>query len=264
MSRIDLFDDVRTASKHNYIRLDLLERAANYISSHPFPGSRKATRRGTFFGDYRHAKGAATFDIEGWEGQRVAALAALREPTLLPATGEYKDAPERARLVPISWWNEDGTPTGAHLQYMTWAATPTPRKTFHWLLSLPDSDAAAASKKGRKETLAAVAAESVRRDESGARVFEAFVADHEGVPVAEVVEAAADPERARDDDGHFVADDPDTWDTNEAWEGGEAPAPTFSSSMKKSELLSIALDSGLELSSKNTKAQILAALMALE
>jgi hypothetical protein len=263
MSRIHLFDDVCTATKHNYIRLDLLERAVEYISANPFPGSRKATRRGTFLGDYRHAKGAPTFDIEGWEGQRVASLATLREPTLRSATGDWKDTPERARLVPPVWWNEDDTPTALHLQYMTWASTPTPRKTFHWLLSLPESDAASSSKKGRKETLAAVAAEVERRSESGARVFEAFVAKNEGVSVAEMVEAEA--ERARDDDGHFVADDPDTWETNEAWEGGEAPAkPEFSSSMKKKELLSIALDHGLELSSTNTKGQILAALMALE
>ena len=43
-----------------------------------------------------------------------------------------------------------------------------------------------------------------------------------------VVEAAPspvveEPVRARDEDGHFVADDPSTPEVNEAWEGGEAP-----------------------------------------
>jgi len=32
-----------------------------------------------------------------------------------------------------------------------------------------------------------------------------------------------EPVRARDEDGHFVADDPSTPEVNEAWEGGEAP-----------------------------------------
>ena len=31
------------------------------------------------------------------------------------------------------------------------------------------------------------------------------------------------PKRARNEDGHYVADDPSTPDVNEAWEGGEAP-----------------------------------------
>jgi hypothetical protein len=34
-----------------------------------------------------------------------------------------------------------------------------------------------------------------------------------------------DPERARNDKGHYVADDPDTPDVNEAYEGGKAPKP---------------------------------------
>jgi len=37
-------------------------------------------------------------------------------------------------------------------------------------------------------------------------------------------EAIVDPERARDEDGKFIADDPETPDTNEAWEGGKKPA----------------------------------------
>ena len=32
-----------------------------------------------------------------------------------------------------------------------------------------------------------------------------------------------DPVRARNDKGHYVADDPSTPDVNEAWEGGKAP-----------------------------------------
>ena len=43
-----------------------------------------------------------------------------------------------------------------------------------------------------------------------------------------VVEAAPspvveEPVRARDEDGHFVADDPSTPEVNEAWDGGKAP-----------------------------------------
>tara|TARA_R110000796_G_scaffold22231_4_gene64642 strand:- start:2881 stop:3171 length:291 start_codon:yes stop_codon:yes gene_type:complete len=38
--------------------------------------------------------------------------------------------------------------------------------------------------------------------------------------VAEVVDEA---ERARDDKGHYIADDLSTPDVNEAWEGGKAP-----------------------------------------
>ena len=37
-------------------------------------------------------------------------------------------------------------------------------------------------------------------------------------------EAIVEPERARDEDGKFIADDPDTPETNEAWEGGKKPA----------------------------------------
>ena len=34
---------------------------------------------------------------------------------------------------------------------------------------------------------------------------------------------AGEPVRARNDKGHYVADDPSTPDVNEAWEGGKAP-----------------------------------------
>jgi hypothetical protein len=37
-----------------------------------------------------------------------------------------------------------------------------------------------------------------------------------------VVEEVVDPVRARDENGHFIADDPSTPE-NEAWVGGEAP-----------------------------------------
>lgn len=42
--------------------------------------------------------------------------------------------------------------------------------------------------------------------------------------VGEPVEMEEDePQRARNDKGHYIADDPSTPDVNEAWEGGEAP-----------------------------------------
>lgn len=37
-------------------------------------------------------------------------------------------------------------------------------------------------------------------------------------------EAIVEPERARDEKGKFVADDPETPDINEAWKGGKKPA----------------------------------------
>jgi len=37
-------------------------------------------------------------------------------------------------------------------------------------------------------------------------------------------EAIVEPERARDEDGKFIADDPSTPDINEAWKGGKKPA----------------------------------------
>ena len=36
-------------------------------------------------------------------------------------------------------------------------------------------------------------------------------------------EARVEAERARDEDGKFIADDPETPDVNEAWEGGKKP-----------------------------------------
>ena len=39
--------------------------------------------------------------------------------------------------------------------------------------------------------------------------------------------------RARDDKGHYVADDPNTPDVNEAWEGGKAPKKKTKTSAKK-------------------------------
>ena len=44
-------------------------------------------------------------------------------------------------------------------------------------------------------------------------------AEAKEVEMQEVVET----KRARDDKGHYVADDLSTPDINEAWEGGEAP-----------------------------------------
>jgi hypothetical protein len=66
------------------------------------------------------------------------------------------------------------------------------------------------------------------------------VAPPEPTPEPEVEE----PKRARDDDGHFVPDDPATPEVNEAWEGGKAPTedeklPTWDSEMTKKELLGV-------------------------
>ena len=41
--------------------------------------------------------------------------------------------------------------------------------------------------------------------------------------VRKAKESDAPVERARDDDGHFVGDDPDTPEVNEAYVGGKAP-----------------------------------------
>ena len=41
--------------------------------------------------------------------------------------------------------------------------------------------------------------------------------------VSKAKESDAPVERARDDDGHFVGDDPDTPEVNEAYVGGKAP-----------------------------------------
>jgi hypothetical protein len=42
----------------------------------------------------------------------------------------------------------------------------------------------------------------------------------------------AEPVRARTDKGHFIADDPDTPDVNEAYEGGVAPKKTTKKATK--------------------------------
>lgn len=44
---------------------------------------------------------------------------------------------------------------------------------------------------------------------------------------------SVEPKRARNDKGHFVADDPSTPDVNEAWEGGKAPKKTKAKSKPK-------------------------------
>ena len=41
--------------------------------------------------------------------------------------------------------------------------------------------------------------------------------------MAEMQEQVVEPKRARNDKGHYVADDLSTPDVNEAWEGGKAP-----------------------------------------
>ena len=43
----------------------------------------------------------------------------------------------------------------------------------------------------------------------------------------------APPERARDGDGQFAGDDPDTPDVNEAWVGGKAPNKKKAAPAKK-------------------------------
>ena len=43
------------------------------------------------------------------------------------------------------------------------------------------------------------------------------------VEEGEVEPVESEPKRARNDQGHYVADDPTTPDVNEAYEGGEAP-----------------------------------------
>ena len=42
-------------------------------------------------------------------------------------------------------------------------------------------------------------------------------------------EALVEPTRARDEKGHYVADDPSTPDVNEAWEGGKKQSKSKSS-----------------------------------
>ena len=41
--------------------------------------------------------------------------------------------------------------------------------------------------------------------------------------MVEMQEQVVEPKRARDDKGHYVADDFSTPDVNEDWEGGKAP-----------------------------------------
>tara|TARA_A200000159_G_scaffold49797_1_gene45993 strand:- start:310 stop:708 length:399 start_codon:yes stop_codon:yes gene_type:complete len=45
----------------------------------------------------------------------------------------------------------------------------------------------------------------------------------EPVKMEEDTSEEEEPKRARNEKGHYVADDPSTPDVNEAWEGGEAP-----------------------------------------
>ncbi len=42
-------------------------------------------------------------------------------------------------------------------------------------------------------------------------------------------EALVEPKRARNEKGHFIADDPSTLDVNEAWEGGKKPSKSKAS-----------------------------------
>jgi len=47
------------------------------------------------------------------------------------------------------------------------------------------------------------------------------------------IDAPEETKRARNEDGHYIADDPDTPEVNEAWEGGEAPAKKKAEPKKK-------------------------------
>ena len=51
------------------------------------------------------------------------------------------------------------------------------------------------------------------------------------IEIVEEVSVSDEPERARDDEGHFVADDPDTPEVDEAWEGGDAPEKSLQDSI---------------------------------
>lgn len=51
------------------------------------------------------------------------------------------------------------------------------------------------------------------------------------IEIVEEVSVSDEPERARDDEGHFVADDPDTPEVDEAWEGGDAPEKSLQDSV---------------------------------
>ena len=50
-------------------------------------------------------------------------------------------------------------------------------------------------------------------------------------PAAKAVEPAPEPKRARNDKGHYIADDPSTPE-NEAWVGGKAPVKLRSGKKK--------------------------------
>ncbi len=81
-------------------------------------------------------------------------------------------------------------------------------------------------------------------------------------PPVEAVEEA-DPEQAREDDGTFAADDPETPEVNEAFVEGE-PTKTWSKRDNKAVLLEVAAEGGLTdlTDENNTKAEIVAALEA--
>ena len=75
-------------------------------------------------------------------------------------------------------------------------------------------------------------------------------------------EAAGEPERARDEDGQFVGDDPATPAVNEAYVGGKAPAKrSWNPKDNKATLLKVAKKAKIKgLSKDNTKAEIIEAL----
>tara|TARA_R100000773_G_scaffold39231_1_gene34619 strand:+ start:309 stop:668 length:360 start_codon:yes stop_codon:yes gene_type:complete len=50
---------------------------------------------------------------------------------------------------------------------------------------------------------------------------------------AEDIEEEGEPVRARNEQGHYIADDPSTPDVNEAYEGGKAPKKTAKKSSAK-------------------------------
>ena len=79
-------------------------------------------------------------------------------------------------------------------------------------------------------------------------------------PVPEPAPEPPEPERARDDDGHFAKDDPATPDVNEAFVGGEAPKPKWGPKTSRGKLMAIAKRAGLDLDKDATKREIQAAL----
>lgn len=83
-------------------------------------------------------------------------------------------------------------------------------------------------------------------------------------PKAAAPKPKPEPKRARDDDGHYVPDDPATTEVNEAFEGGKPLSKGWSVKDTKATLLNVALDKGLDLSMDNTKAEIVAALEEAE